>query len=86
MDCQIVVVVCLALGYWLKNTPRVPGWSIPYILSAVAIVFCCLLIGWGVQGVLQGFICSGLASLIYQGWHQARKQYLKDKEPMPDGE
>jgi len=58
---MIVVVACWALGYALKRTPRVPDWSIIFILSILAIAAVIGLTGLSVQAVLQGVLCAALA-------------------------
>lgn len=58
---MIVVVACWVIGYALKQTPRVPDWSIIYAVTAVAIVFASLILGFNVQSVLQGILCGAFA-------------------------
>ncbi|MGO4119187.1 phage holin family protein, partial [Rhizobium ruizarguesonis] len=43
----IVVVILLMLGYFLKRTPHVPDWSIPWLLTLAVIVLAC--------GILQAY-------------------------------
>jgi len=70
---MIVVVACWALGYALKRTPRVPDWSIIFILSILAIAAVIGLTGLSVQAVLQGVLCA--AAAVYG--NQAVKQLKK---------
>lgn len=58
---MIVVVACWVIGYALKQTPRVPDWSIIYAVTAVAIVFAISTLGFHAQSVLQGILCGAFA-------------------------
>lgn len=57
----IVVVACWVIGYILKQTPKVPDWTIIYAVTAAAIVFTVCILGFHVQSVLQGILCGAFA-------------------------
>jgi hypothetical protein len=69
----LVVAACWALGYSLKKTPRVPDWTIVYILSLFAIVFTIWILGFTPEALLQGILCGAVA--VYG--HQLVKQGMK---------
>ncbi|MEK5167206.1 phage holin family protein [Paenibacillus sp. FSL R5-0527] len=75
-ELLVVVVACWIIGYVLKQTPRVPDWTIIYIVTGVAIVFACLLLGFTVQAVIQGILCGAVA--VYS--NQFIKQFNKRGE------
>lgn len=67
-----VVAACWVLGYILKQTPRVPDWTIVYIVTAFAIVLTIWMLGFHVRSVIQGILCGAFA--VYG--HQLIKQSL----------
>ena len=72
----IVVAACWALGYTIKQTPRVPNWSIVYIVTLFAIVFVVSMLGFSAQSVLQGILCGAVA--VYG--NQLIKQTVNGKQ------
>lgn len=66
----IVVAACWALGYILKQTPRVPDWGIVYIVTAFAVVIVIIMDGPSAESVLQGILCGAVS--VYG--HQLVKQ------------
>lgn len=74
-----VVAVCWIIGGVLKHTPKVPDWSIVYIVTGFAIGLTICLIDTTVQAVIQGILCGAFA--IYG--HQVVKQTAKARK---DGE
>lgn len=56
-----VVAACWAISYTVKQTPRVPDWSVAYIITAFAIVFVIAMQGVAAQSVLQGILCGAVA-------------------------
>ncbi|CAM3616000.1 MULTISPECIES: phage holin family protein [Paenibacillus] len=67
---SLVVVACWVIGYVLKQTPKVPNWSIIYVVIVVSILFTAGLIGWSVENIIQGIIAGAFAVF----GHQAVKQ------------
>lgn len=67
----VVVIACWIIGYVLKRTPLIPDWCIIYLVTIIAIVFACTLLGFTVQSVIQGILCGAVAvygnQLIKQG-------------------
>ncbi|MEK3732222.1 MULTISPECIES: phage holin family protein [Paenibacillus] len=66
----MVVAACWVIGYVLKQTPRVPNWSIVYVVIIVSILLTVELIGWSVESVIQGILAGAFAVF----GHQAVKQ------------
>ena len=69
----IVVAVCWVIGYGLKKTPRVPDWSIVYVVTGVAVLLTVWMTGWGPQAIIQGVLAGAFAVYGNQIVKQARK-------------
>lgn len=77
----IVVVVLLVIGYFLKRTPRVQDWMIPWSLTLAGIVLACgILQAVTVESVVQGILAAGIASLTHQLWKQTTDKRGEDKQ------
>ncbi|MBD2846178.1 phage holin family protein [Paenibacillus sp. IB182496] len=74
LDPQLAIVVaaCWVIGSMLKQTPRVPNWSIVYLVTAAAIAFTLALTGFTALAVLQGILAGALAVFGHQLIKQAR--------------
>lgn len=66
----LVVVVCWCWGYILKGTPRVPDWSIVYIVTAIALGLTVWTLGLSPESIIQGILCGAFS--VYG--HQLLKQ------------
>lgn len=77
-ELLVVVVACWIIGYVLKQTPRIPDWTIVYIVTMVAIVFAGLLLGFSVESVIQGILCGAVAVYGNQLLKQAKKGADRD--------
>lgn len=80
--CTIVAVACYFLGVMLKATPKVSDWLIPYLLTAFAILLCCILefttkdeVGMNIfNGIIQGFLCAGMSVYVNQLYKQGKEK------------
>lgn len=72
-ELLIVVAACWAVGYSLKKTPRVPDWSIIYVVTLVAVFMVCFMTGFTPESVLQGILCGAVAVYGNQLVKQAKK-------------
>ena len=67
----ILIPVLYIIGMFIKSTPKIPDWLIPFILLAIGILGSFALIGVSVQSVIQGILVSGTSvyanQLIKQG-------------------
>ena len=70
----VVVAACWALGYILKQTPRVPDWTIVYIVTAAAVVAVMALQGLSTESVIQGILCGAFAVYGHQVVKQTRER------------
>lgn len=62
----ILIPVIWIIGAFLKKTPRVPDWIIPWILLIVSIVASIMKLGFSIQSVIQGILVTGAAVLGHQ--------------------
>ena len=70
----VVVAACWALGVVLKQTPRVPDWTIVYAVTAAAVAAVVALQGFTVQSVIQGVLCGAFAVYGHQVVKQTRER------------
>lgn len=54
----ILVAALYIIGYFLKKTPKVLNWSIPWILIILGIGFSISILGVNPTSILQGVICA----------------------------
>ncbi|WP_340004409.1 phage holin family protein [Paenibacillus sp. FSL K6-0276] len=72
-ELMVVVVACWIIGYGLKQTPKVPDWSIVYIVTLIAILFSVLMLGFVITSFIQGILCGAVAVYGNQLVKQAKK-------------
>ncbi|CEN89588.1 holin protein [[Clostridium] sordellii] len=54
----ILVAALYVIGIFLKRTPKIKDWSIPWILLVLGISFSIPIMGFKATSILQGIICS----------------------------
>lgn len=59
------------VGWCIKQIPGIPNWVIPFALIVLGIVAAGFILGWTVDGVVQGVLCAGAAVLSNQALKQA---------------
>ena len=69
----ILVAGLCVVGVFLKNSPRIKDWTIPWLLTVLGVGFSISLNGFNATSVLQGIICSGVS--VYG--NQLFKQTIK---------
>jgi len=69
----IVVALCWVIGFTLKQTPRVPDWSIVYIVTLVSVLLTLWMLGWAPESLIQGVLCGAFAVYGNQLVKQAKK-------------
>lgn len=60
-EALVVIPVLLILGKFIKGTPRLYDWIIPYVLLVIGVAFAVALIGFNVDAVIQGVLVAGAA-------------------------
>jgi hypothetical protein len=76
----MMVPALWVIGYGLKHTPKVPDWTILWILLAVSISFGSFAFGFSTEGILNGVVAAGVAVLGHQMFKQtmsSRKKKIK---------
>lgn len=67
----ILVAALYVLGMFLKKTPNVKDWTIPWVLLLAGVVFSLIICGFTATSILQGIICSFVAVAINQVYKQS---------------
>ena len=65
-EALIIIPVLWILGSFLKRTPKVQDWIIPWVLLAVGILAALGIIGFTVDAAVQGILVAGAAVLGHQ--------------------
>lgn len=65
-EALILIPALWILGKVLKATPRLPDWTIPWILVGLGIGGALGLIGTTPEAAIQGILVAGAAVLIHQ--------------------
>lgn len=69
----IVVAACWVLGAILKQTPRIPDWTIVYIVTGAAVALTVWIQGFGPEAIIQGVLCGSFAVFGHQIVKQSRE-------------
>lgn len=76
----LLVSVLYIIGTFLKDSPKVKDWSIPWVLTVLGIVGSCGLQGFNTTAALQGVACAGVAVLTNQLKKQASIRKIEDSK------
>lgn len=71
----MLVPILWVIGYFLKQTPIIPDWSITWILLGVSVLVSTYFFGFTADAVYNGVIAAGVAVF----GHQICKQTLEAK-------
>ncbi|WP_405117845.1 phage holin family protein [Paenibacillus sp. FSL H8-0317] len=69
----IVLAACWVLGIGIKRIPKIPDWTIVFIVTAFAIVITCWTLGWSPESLIQGILVGAFAVFGNQVIKQAKK-------------
>lgn len=69
----IIIPVLYIIGTIIKGTEKINDKYIPLILLPISIIFCLFVVGFNVQGVIQGILVCGTAVYANQLLVQAKK-------------
>lgn len=69
----IIIPVLYIIGTIIKGTEKINNKYIPLILLPISIIFCLFVVGFNVQGVIQGILVCGTAVYVNQLLVQAKK-------------
>jgi hypothetical protein len=73
-DALVLVPALYIIGVFLKKTPNVPDWTIPWVLLVGGIGGSVALLGMTPHAVIQGVLVTGGAVLGHQLYKQTAKQ------------
>ena len=65
-EALIIIPVLWILGTFLKKTPKVQDWVIPWVLMLIGILLALGLLGVSVDAAVQGVLVSGASVLGHQ--------------------
>ncbi|OMF54668.1 hypothetical protein BK138_16040 [Paenibacillus rhizosphaerae] len=68
----IVVAACWIIGFVLKQTPKMPDWSIVYAVVVVAVLLTVWMLGWSAESLIQGILSGAFAVFGHQVVKQAK--------------
>lgn len=73
-EALIVVPALMILGIFLKNTPKIEDWTIPYVLLAIGLALTGAHLGFNIDGILQGILVTGAAVFGHQLIKQTKER------------
>lgn len=73
-ELLFLVPALWCLGYWLKQTPNVKDWLIPYILCGLSVAAAIMTCGFNVEAMANGIIATGIAILGNQVYKQTKNR------------
>jgi biotin transporter BioY len=76
----LVLVACWIIGYALKQSPKVPNWTIVLFVTCFAVVFSIWLLGITPYSVLQGIITGAVAVYGYEVQKAVRQAGKEDEK------
>jgi hypothetical protein len=75
-EVYILIPALYLAGFFAKKIPKIPDWTIPFIVLALGLVGSLWIIGFTIYGFIQGFFVAGVTVFI----NQAGKQLLKARD------
>ncbi|MCU6797986.1 phage holin family protein [Paenibacillus sp. WQ 127069] len=75
----LVLAACWIIGYALKQSAKVPNWTVIIFVTIFAVIFSLLILGPSPQSVLQGILIGAVAVYGYEVY-KAVKQASKGDE------
>jgi len=73
-NVYVLVPVIYVIGIFLKQTPKIFDWCIPWILLAVGVALAIGLMGFSVEAIIQGALAAGGAVFTNQLIKQTEKR------------
>jgi len=65
-EALIIIPVLWILGTFLKKTPRIADWIIPWVLMLIGILLALGILGISVDSAIQGVLVAGASVLGHQ--------------------
>ncbi len=70
----VLMPVLYVIGMFLKATPKVPDWIIPWILLVVGVGCAVAIMENRLEGIIQGVLVTGASVLAHQLIRQTKKR------------
>lgn len=74
-EAYILIPALYFLGWCIKRIPKIPNWIIPFTLIVIAIPAAMAIVGWDIQGAIQGVVVAGLTVFTNQLWKQGNEAF-----------
>jgi hypothetical protein len=82
-ESYILIPVLYILGTFLKETPKLPDWLIPWILLVLGMAGGFFLSGMKFEGILQGVLIAGTTVFANQLYKQTVVKRIADRANPP---
>lgn len=69
----IVLAACWVVGIAIKRIPRIPDWTIIFVVTIFAILMTCWLLGWSPESLIQGILVGAFSVYGNEALKQAKK-------------
>lgn len=69
-EMYVLIAVLWTIGHFLKMTPLIKSWMLPWILLCIGCTFSVLLLGFHVHAFIQGILVTGGAVLVHELYKQ----------------
>jgi uncharacterized membrane protein YiaA len=73
-EAYVAIPVLWIIGAFLKRTPKVPNWSIVWVLLVFGVGLTIAKFGFNPKGVMQGVLVTGTAVLGHQLLKQTKEK------------
>lgn len=73
----VVLVACWALGIGIKRIPKIPDWTIIFVITVFAIVVTSWLLGWSPESLIQGILVGAFSVFGNEALKQAKKGIIQ---------
>jgi hypothetical protein len=80
----VLIPALLVLGQIIKSIPNVPNWLIPVVLLVPGVAGTMAIVGWTIEGAVQGILVTGAAVYGNQVWKQI--MYKSEESSKKNGE
>lgn len=80
-EAYILIPVLYVIGMFLKKTPKIADWVIPWILLGLGVVGGFFVSGMRWEGILQGILVAGMAVFGNQLYKQTMAKRNKNSPP-----
>lgn len=73
-EALIIIPVLWIIGTFLKKTPKISDWIIPWVLMLIGILLSLGILGMSVDAAVQGVLVAGASVLGHQLYKQTKNK------------